>query len=163
MIFYCNLSSIRGDDGSVGDDGSLGDEGSMGDDGSVGDLSDVDTASVVSNGSTFDALGEEEPEWHFAYSRPSHGEDNPEIAEQVGNFLNGDLDLPKKSLKQWLRFFFQGHRMKTIDPELMEIAHNLKWGMWCIAEQDYPVYISTIYALVDRMNTVGLLSTPFIG
>jgi hypothetical protein len=48
-------------------------------------------------------------------------------------------------------------------PQLMEIAYNLKWGIWCIAGQDYPVYISTIHALVDRMNTVGLLSKPFIG
>jgi hypothetical protein len=60
-------------------------------------------------------LDEEDPEWHIAYSEPSHGEDNPENADTIVDFLNGHLDLPQRSPEQWLRFFLQGRRMKTID------------------------------------------------
>jgi hypothetical protein len=143
---------------ALGDEGSMGDEG---DEGSVSDLSDEDTASVVSNESAIDALCEEDPGWHIYDSEPLPDDDNHVSAECITHFLKGELNLPKRSTKQWYRFFLRGHRMKTTDPELMVIAHNLKWGMWCIAEQDYPVYVSTINALVDRMNTIGLLSTPF--
>jgi hypothetical protein len=159
----CDLSSIEGDEGSIGDDGSMGDEGdegSMWDGESVGDLSDKDTASVVSNGSAIDALCEEDPDWHISGSQPLPGDDNPDSAEMITLFLKGGLDLPKRSTKQWYRFFLRGHRMKTTDPELMVIAHNLKWGMWCVARQDYQVYSNTISDLIYTMSTVGLLSTP---
>lgn len=157
----CDLSSIDGDEGSIGDEG---DEESIWDGGSVGDLSDEDTASVVSNESAIDALCEEEgPEWHISDLQPLPGEDNPDSAKVITDFLKGKLDLPKRSTEQWYRFFLRGNRMKTINPELMVIAHNLKWGIWCVAGQDYQVYSNIIHDLVYSMNTVGLLSTPFFG
>jgi hypothetical protein len=153
----CDLSSIH-DEESMRD---LSDNGGMDDDdGSVGDLSDADTASVVSNDSVYDeCISIYGPEWHITQPPPSQFEDGDAIDE----FLLGQLVVQPKSKKQWLRFFLRGQRMKSVDPLLLGIAYNLKWGMWCLAEQDYQLYSGCIMELVHRMEVRGLLSTPYIG
>jgi hypothetical protein len=154
-----DLSSIENEQSEHDlDDGSMSDDGSMDDDGSVGDLSDADTASVVSNDSVYDeCISIYGPEWHFTQPLSQFEND-----EAIDDFLRGQLVVQPKSKKQWFRFFLRGHRMKSVDPLLLDIAYNLKWGMWCLADQDYQVYSGCIMQLVHRMEVNGLLSMPYI-
>jgi len=143
--------------GDFGDLSSIDDESSQDD---ISDmLSEADTESIVSDDGEFAEALQHGPTWHITQPLPS-----PSSSHRVVNidaFLQGHIDVPKRSTRQWFRFFMRGSRMKTIDQTLLDIAHHLKWQVWLGSGQDFSQYTSHINAIMRHMNTMNMLSTPY--
>ena len=144
---FGDLSSIEDDEGSSCGDEDYEDYEDM--------FSEADTASVVSDDGEFVEALQHGPAWHITQP-PPHPPPN------IDAFLQGRIDdVPKRSTRQWFRFFMRGSRMKTIDQTLLDIAHRLKWQTWLSAGQDFGIYTSHINAIMRHMDASGLLSTPY--
>jgi len=149
MPDFDDLSSIEDDESSCGDE-DYEDYKDM--------FSEADTASVVSDDGEFEEALQHGPTWHITQPLPSP---SPRVVN-IDAFLQGRIDdVPKKSTRQWFRFFMRGSRMKTINQTLLDIAHHLKWQVWLGSGQDFGVYTSHINAIMRRMDASGLLLTPY--
>jgi hypothetical protein len=145
---FDDLSSIEDDESSCGDE-DYEDYEDM--------FSEADTASVVSDDGEFEEAQQHGPAWHITQPPPP-----PSSPPNIDAFLQGRIDdVPKRSTRQWFRFFMRGSRMKTIDQTLLKIAHHLKWQTWLCAGQDFSIYTSHINALMRHMDTMNMLSTPY--
>jgi hypothetical protein len=150
---FGDLSSIEDEESSCGDEGSSCSDEDYEDYGDM--FSEADTESMVSDNGEFENAQQHGPTWHITQPSPSHRVVN------IDAFLQGHIDVPKRSTRQWFRFFMRGSRMKTIDQTLLDIAHHLKWQEWLCAGQDFSQYTISINALMRHMDASGLLSTPY--
>jgi hypothetical protein len=150
--FDSDLSS-EDDRSNLGDDGNNleDDTRNWGDDGSnLGDdESDADTNSYVSD---YDNVAYNEivdPTWHITSPKSPSPSPNASV---ITEFLQGRIDVPSKSIKQWLRYLMWGCRMKTIDQNLLDVAEHIKWEIWLFADEEYSAYTECIRVLMRIMD-----------
>ena len=132
-----DLSSEDDDGSNWGDDGSnLGDDGSDADTNSdVSDYNDIADKEII------------DPTWHI--TPPKSPSPNASV---ITEFLQGRIDVPSKSIKQWLRYLMWGCRMKTINQKLLDVAEHIKWEIWLFADEEYSAYNECIRVLMRIMD-----------